>query len=320
MNASACRGVAGQPELEQVGLDELDASAVGWRRRRRPIGGASRASPGRGRRRSPRARPRRAGRRVGRSRGQLEDRAVRSGRQGQYRSRSPGSSDRSRSYSRRDRRGGSHGSVGGSITRSRSLPADRRAGGLAAASALMASSAARLAAIAVVSAWSYGGDTSTTSMPASSTAPTIWRIARRTSRVSIPPGSGVPVPGRHARVDDVDVEAEVDGVGAVERLVDRLGDDRLGPALLDLAHEVVAQARAPASTRRCRPAASSRAARPGRSCGPRPRPTRRAGASACRGRRARPSRRSPCRRGRRNGRCRCCPAGGPRRRPWRTAR
>ena len=110
------------------------------------------------------------------------------------------------------------------------------------ASALIASSAARFAAIAVVSAWSYGGDTSTTSIPASSTAPTIWRTARRTSRVSIPPGSGVPGAGRQARVDDVDVEAEVDAVGPVERLVDGLGDDRLGAALLDLAHEVVAQA------------------------------------------------------------------------------
>ena len=80
------------------------------------------------------------------------------------------------------------------------------------------------------------------SIPARSTAPTIWRIARRTSRVSMPPGSGVPGPGRHARVDDVDVERQVDEVRAVERLVDRVGDDRLGAALLDLAHEVVAQA------------------------------------------------------------------------------
>ena len=96
--------------------------------------------------------------------------------------------------------------------------------------------------MAVVSAWSYGGDTSTMSMPARSTAATIWRMARRTSRLSIPPGSGVPVPGRHARVDHVDVEAEVDVVRAVERLVDRLGDDCFRAALLDLAHEVVAQA------------------------------------------------------------------------------
>ena len=63
-------------------------------------------------------------------------------------------------------------------------------------------------------------------------------------------------------------------VGAVERLVDGLGDDRLGAALLDLAHEVVAQALAPSSIRMSRPAASSRAVRPGRSCGRRPRPIR----------------------------------------------
>ncbi len=49
-------------------------------------------------------------------------------------------------------------------------------------------------------------------------------------------------PGRHARIDDVDVEREVDGIRAVERLGDRVGDDRLGAALLDLAHEVPAQA------------------------------------------------------------------------------
>ena len=48
-------------------------------------------------------------------------------------------------------------------------------------------------------------------------------------------------PGRHPRVDHVDVEAQVDEVRAVERLVDRLGDDRFRAALLDLAHEVPAQ-------------------------------------------------------------------------------
>ena len=101
------------------------------------------------------------------------------------------------------------------------LPADAAAG-LAPrrASALIASSAQRLAAIAVVSAWSYGGETSTMSIPARSTAPTIWRIARRTSRVSMPPGSGVPVPGAMPGIDDVDVERQVDRVGPVERLGD----------------------------------------------------------------------------------------------------
>jgi hypothetical protein len=64
-----------------------------------------------------------------------------------------------------------------------------------AASAAIASIAHRLAAIAVTSAWSYGGETSTMSIPASSTAPTIRRMARSNSRVSMPPGSGVPVPG-----------------------------------------------------------------------------------------------------------------------------
>ena len=63
------------------------------------------------------------------------------------------------------------------------------------ASALIASRAARFAIIAVISAWSYGGDTSTMSIPASSTRPTIRRTARSSSRVMKPPGSGVPVPG-----------------------------------------------------------------------------------------------------------------------------
>ena len=79
------------------------------------------------------------------------------------------------------------------------------------------------------------------SIPASSTAPTIRRIARSSSRVSSPPGSGVPVPGREPGIDDVDVDAQVDRVGPVERLGDRVVDDGLGAALLDLGHEVVAQ-------------------------------------------------------------------------------
>ena len=75
-------------------------------------------------------------------------------------------------------------------------------------------------------------------------------------------------PGRHARVDDVDVEAQVDVVGAVERLVDRLGDDGLRAALLDLAHEVLAQALLlhPLEGLDRRPVAAQ--ARPGRSSCP----------------------------------------------------
>ena len=121
--------------------------------------------------------------------------------------------------------------------------------------------------------------------------------------------------GRQARVDDVDVEAQVDAVGPVERLVDGLGDDRLGAALLDLAHEVVAQALLlhPCERLDRRPVAAQsdldEVAAVDRAR------FDRGGASACRGRRGRPSRRSRCRRGRRNGRCRCCPGGGPRRPP-----
>src|SRR5438477_3651210 len=73
---------------------------------------------------------------------------------------------------------------------------ERGAGGARfVASAVIASITTRCARIAVISAVSYGGDTSTTSIPASSTAPTIWRTARSSSRARSPPASGVPVPG-----------------------------------------------------------------------------------------------------------------------------
>ena len=45
-----------------------------------------------------------------------------------------------------------------------------------------------------------------------------------------------------ARIDDVDVDREVDRVRAVERLGDGVVDDGLGAALLDLGHEVPAHA------------------------------------------------------------------------------
>ncbi len=47
---------------------------------------------------------------------------------------------------------------------------------------------------------------------------------------------------RAARIDHVDVDREVDRVRAVERLGDGVIDDRLGAALLDLAHQVPAEA------------------------------------------------------------------------------
>ena len=105
-------------------------------------------------------------------------------------------------------------------------------------SALIASITVRCARIAVTSAWSYGGDTSTTSIPTSSTWLTIWRTARRSSRASIPPASGVPVAGAMPGIDDVDVDGQVDALGAVERLDDRVGEHRLAAPLLDLGHRV----------------------------------------------------------------------------------
>ena len=110
------------------------------------------------------------------------------------------------------------------------------------ASALIASSASRLAAIAVVSAWSYGGDTSTMSIATRSTAPTILADGPQQLARQQAPGSGVPVSRRQARIEHVDVDRQVDGVRPVERLGDRVGDDGLRAPLLDLGHEVVAQA------------------------------------------------------------------------------
>ena len=47
----------------------------------------------------------------------------------------------------------------------------------------------------MISAWSNGGDTSTTSMPASGSSIAIRRTASSNCRPVRPPGSGVPVPG-----------------------------------------------------------------------------------------------------------------------------
>ena len=51
-----------------------------------------------------------------------------------------------------------------------------------------------------------------------------------------------PGSGGEPRIDHVDVDAQVDRIGAVEGLRDRVVDDGISAALLDLAHEVVAQA------------------------------------------------------------------------------
>jgi hypothetical protein len=53
----------------------------------------------------------------------------------------------------------------------------------------------RFASAAVMSAWSYGGLTSTTSIPTMGSSRQILRTASSSSRADKPPGSGVPVPG-----------------------------------------------------------------------------------------------------------------------------
>ena len=97
----------------------------------------------------------------------------------------------------------------------------------------------------------------------------------------MPPGSGVPVPGANAGIEDVDVDGDVQLVGLGQRLADGVGHHRLEPAVPDLLHRVPRHALARASTRTCPAAASSRAGRPAR--------------SACRARRrTRSSRRIGC--------------------------
>ena len=70
--------------------------------------------------------------------------------------------------------------------------------------------------------------TSTTSKPTKSMPVRPRRIASR-SRADGPPASGVPVPGRVGRIDDVDVEAD-ERRPVADPLADRCGDRRPGRA------------------------------------------------------------------------------------------
>ena len=96
----------------------------------------------------------------------------------------------------------------------------------------------------MISAWSYGGETSTTSIPARRSSVASRRTARSASRAVIPPGSGVPVPGREGRIAHVDVEGQ-------EHVVPRLGDGddvvhhRVHAPFADLLHQVPAKALLP---------------------------------------------------------------------------
>ena len=171
----------GQAQADDVGLDERQAVAPSGRRRgrasraRASIAG-SRSTPVTG------GRPRPAGRPAGRSRppargsGRRPGRRARGtgrGRPGRRRGRGrTGAPGRPRSRVGRSSIGasarvavaverlGGNRSAGSRPAQRTGWPALRRT-----ASALIASRAARLAAIAVVSAWSYGGETSTMSMP-----------------------------------------------------------------------------------------------------------------------------------------------------------
>ena len=129
-----------------------------------------------------------------------------------------------------------------SLPRSARAEAIRALGRAPGARALIASITHRCARTAVTSAWSYGGETSTTSMPTRSTCPTIWRIARSSSRESMPPASGVPVPGAiPGSTTSMSTDRYMQsGPSSASPIASAI--DGLGAAVLDLDHRVPAQA------------------------------------------------------------------------------
>ncbi len=101
---------------------------------------------------------------------------------------------------------------------------------------------------------------------------------------------------------------QVDAVGAVERLGDRVGDHGLARRGPRSRPSCASASPARASSRRSPSRASSRGAPPARSSCRRPSPPRSGGASARRARRGSPTGRRRCRRARRSARCRPCAA------------
>ena len=99
-----------------------------------------------------------------------------------------------------------------------------------------ASSTTRLASAAVMSAWSYGGETSTTSTPTTGSSRQTRRTASSSSRAVRPPGSGVPVPGACPGSRDVDVDREEHAVAVVDRDRERLVQAGVEAARADLGH------------------------------------------------------------------------------------
>ncbi len=109
---------------------------------------------------------------------------------------------------------------------------------LRAAIALSDSSTTRLPRAAVMSAWSYGGDTSTTSTPTTGSSRQTRRTASSSCRADRPPGLGGPGAGRVAGVADVDVDGQEHPVAVVGRDRERLGQARVQAAGDDLGHLV----------------------------------------------------------------------------------
>ena len=171
-----------------------------------------------------------------------------------------------------------------------------------------------------MSAWSYGGETSTTSIPTTGSSRQIRRTASSSWRDDSPPGSGVPVPGAEPGSHDVDVHRQEDALALVGGDGERLGQALREAAVHDLGHLVASACSAPPSSPASPAAASSPAARSagtGRHAAHR---TRSVGASAGRDPTASRTRCHRCRRGRRSGSSTPDPGRARWRSPWRRGR
>ncbi len=100
------------------------------------------------------------------------------------------------------------------------------------------SSTTRCAALTVLSAWSYGGATSTTSKATSGVSSAIDRTARSRSAGFIPPGLRSPGTRCETRIEHIDVDGEVDRVAAVTGPCDGVLDDGTHAAVPHLVHEM----------------------------------------------------------------------------------
>ena len=99
-----------------------------------------------------------------------------------------------------------------------------------------ASSTTRLASAAVMSAWSYGGETSTTSTPTTGSSRQTRRTASSSCARGQAAGLGCAGAGRVPGVGDVDVDRQEHAVAVVDRDAERLVEAVVEAAGDDLGH------------------------------------------------------------------------------------